>query len=339
MKAGVLYSNENIKYDDYPTPEISDDELLVRVRASGICGSDIPRVLNNGAHYYPVVLGHEFAGEVLQIGKNAAGFKIGERVTGAPLVPCMNCIDCDDGNYSLCKNYTFIGSRIQGSFAEYLRLPVLNTVKFDSSVSFEQGAFFEPSTVALHGIKCADYKKNGDVAILGGGTIGLFTMQWAKILGAKSVSVFDISDERLALAKELGADFTVNTLNEKLEKGRYNYVFETAGQVATMHMAFEIAANKSSVCFIGTPHEDLTFAPKLWESMNRKEFKLTGSWMSYSAPFPGDEWTMTADYFKTGQLKFSDKLIHKKYPLSDIYNAFMEYKTPQNVKGKIMLVI
>ena len=118
----------------------------------------------------------------------------------------------------------------------------------------------------------------------------------------------------------------------------YEYVFETAGQVPTMHMAFELAANKAHVCFIGTPHADLTFTPKQWENMNRKEFKLTGSWMSYSSPFPGKEWDLTAHYFATGQLKFDPGFIYKKIPMSQAQEAFQMFKTPGLVQGKVMLV-
>jgi L-iditol 2-dehydrogenase len=130
----------------------------VKIKATGICGSDIPRVLNNGAHYYPVVLGHEFAGEVVEIGEGSTGFEIGDRVSGAPLLPCLKCDDCQNGNYSLCRYYSFIGSREQGSFAEYVVIPAQNAVKFSKEIPFEQGAMFEPSTVALHGVFCNDYK-------------------------------------------------------------------------------------------------------------------------------------------------------------------------------------
>lgn len=337
MKAGVLYANEDIRYDDIPTPEISADEVLVKVKISGICGSDVPRVLHNGAHYYPIVLGHEFSGEIAKIGDNVKGFDIGDKVSGIPLIPCMKCNDCQQGNFSLCKNYTFVGSRIQGSFSEYVKLPAQNVIKFDNSVSFEKGALFEPATVALHGIKCAKYTGGKDVAIIGGGTIGLFTMQWAKIFGAKTVTVLDISDKRLALAKKLGADFTVNTLTEDVDTNKYDYVFETAGQTATILQAFDIAANKATICCIGTPHKDLTFTPAQWEKMNRKEFFITGSWMSYSAPFPGEEWELTAHYFKTGQLRFDDDLIFKKFSLENIKDAFMLYKAPASVGGKILI--
>lgn len=146
--------------------------------------------------------------------------------------------------------------------------------------------------------------------------------------------------------KRLGADAVINTTKENymeeamaLTEGKgYGFVYETAGQVPTMHMAFELAGNKAHVCFIGTPHVDLSFTPKQWENMNRKEFKLTGSWMSYSSPFPGKEWELTAHYFATGQLKFDPGFIYKKTPMSQAQEAFQLYKTPGLVKGKILLV-
>lgn len=346
MKAAVVVANEDVQYLDVEEPQVKPGYVKVRVKASGICGSDIPRVLHNGVHFYPIVLGHEFSGDVVEVGEGVTKTKVGDRVSGAPLLPCMKCDDCQNGNFSLCKHYSFIGSREQGSNADYVVLPEKNVVPFDASVSYEQGAMFEPSTVALHGLLQNDYQGGQYVAILGGGTIGMFTMQWAKIFGSRKAVVFDISEERLALAKRLGADEVINTTKEDFMKtamdltgGKgYGYVFETAGQVPTMHMAFELAGNKAHVCFIGTPHVDLSFTPKQWENMNRKEFKLTGSWMSYSAPFPGKEWELTAHYFATGQLKFDPSLIYKKMPMSQAQEAFQLFKIPGLVKGKILLV-
>ena len=346
MKAAVVKANEDVRYEEYPTPDVKVGTVLVKVKMAGICGSDVPRVLHNGVHFYPIVLGHEFSGTVTKIGDGVTKVKVGDRVTGAPLVPCHTCIDCQKGDYALCKNYTFIGSRIQGAFAEYVLLPEENAVKFADTVSFEQGAFFEPSTVALHGIMQNNFKGGEDVAILGGGTIGLFTAQWVRILGARRVFVFDIDNDRLTLAKKLGADETINTLDKdfmnqvkELTDGKgFGYVFETAGVDVTMKLSFEIAANKAKVCFIGTPHKDLVFSPNLFENMNRKEFTLTGSWMSYSAPFPGREWELTAHHFAKGDLKFDNGLIFKKLPMSQAQEAFMMYKTPGLVKGKLMLV-
>ena len=346
MKAAVVVANEDVQYIDYEEPKVLPGTVKIKVVASGICGSDIPRVLHNGVHFYPIVLGHEFSGDVVEVGEGVTKVKVGDRVSGAPLLPCMECDDCQNGNYSLCKHYSFIGSREQGSNADYVVIPERNAVVFDKSISYEQGAMFEPSTVALHGLIQNDYKAGEYVAVLGGGTIGIFTAQWAKIFGSKKVVVFDISEERIELAKKLGADEVINTSQEGfLEKSLeitgnkgYGFVFETAGAIPTMHMAFEVAGNKSHVCFIGTPHEDLTFTPKMWENMNRKEFKLTGSWMSYSAPYPGKEWELTAHYFATGQLKFDPGFIFKKYPMHKANEAFQLFKEPGAVKGKILLM-
>ncbi len=346
MKAAVVIKNEVVEYQEIEEPVTEPGTIKVKVKASGICGSDVPRVLHNGVHFYPIVLGHEFSGDVVEVGEGVEHIKTGDRVSGAPLIPCMKCEDCQKGNYSLCKHYSFIGSRQQGSNADYVVIPAANTVVFDKSISYEQGAMFEPSTVALHGVLCNDYKGGGYVAVLGGGTIGMFTMQWAKIFGSKKVVVFDISEERLEMARRLGADAVVNTLEdgfmekaEAITEGKgYAYVFETAGQPVTMRMGFELAANKAHVCFIGTPHTDLTFTPAMWENMNRKEFRLTGSWMSYSAPFPGKEWELTAHYFATGQLKFDPAFVFRKFPMSQAQEAFDLYKNPADVKGKILLV-
>ena len=338
MKAGVLFADRDIRCVEVPTPEITENELLVRVHRTGICGSDVPRVLHKGAHFYPIVLGHEFSGEVVAMGEKVKGFSIGDRVAGVPLLPCMECPDCQKGNYSLCKHYSFIGSRQQGSFAEYVALPAKNAVKFAPTVSYDQGAFFEPATVALHGVRCAGYVGGRDVAVLGGGTIGLFTMQWCKIFGAKSVTVVDISDARLALAKELGCDYTVNTAKEPLPQGKYDFVFETAGQPATTLAAFEAAGNKATVGCIGNPHKDVVFTARQWENLHRKELKVTGTWMSYSAPFPGREWSLCAKFLASGQLKFDPSFIHARYPMRKASDAFAEYRHPENVHGKIMLL-
>jgi L-iditol 2-dehydrogenase len=346
MKAAVLYGNGDIRYGDWETPAVRPGTVKVHIRATGICGSDVPRVLHNGAHFYPVVLGHEFSGDVAEVGEGVENLKPGDTVSGAPLLPCMKCDDCQRGNFALCKHYSFIGSREQGSFAEYVVMPAQNAVKYDPAIPYKQAAMFEPSTVAIHGVLLGDYRGGGTAAVLGCGTIGIFTTQWAKIFGARKLVVFDIDDGRLALARRMGADETVNTLQpDFIQKAMaftggvgYDHVFETAGNPVTLQTAFELAANRAHVCFIGTPHVDLTFTPRQWENMNRKEFRLTGSWMSYSAPFPGREWELTAHYFATGELKFDPAFIFRTFPMSQAADAFALYRDPAQVHGKIMLV-
>lgn len=344
MKAGVVHGREDIRFEEIETPVAGEHDILIKVVYTGICGSDIPRVNGDACHFYPNVLGHEFSGVVEEVGSKVDRLKPGDRVAGVPLVPCMECDDCLQGNYALCKHYSFIGSRQHGSFAEYVVVPERNAVKFDDKVTFEQGAFFEPATVALHGLQRLDYTGGKTAAILGGGTIGMFTAQFAKIFGAAKVVVFDILNERLDLARRLGVE-GVNTLKEgwmdeamALTHGKgFDYVYETAGNTKTMQMAFDLAAPKAQVCFIGTPTRELSFSVDQWEQLNRKEFTLTGSWMSYSAPFPGKEWNLVAHYFETGQLKFDDSFIDRKVPLKEIAQAFELFKTPGTVKGKILI--
>lgn len=346
MKAAVVCGNEDVRYMEVDEPALRPGTVKIRVRACGICGSDIPRVLDHGVHFYPIVLGHEFSGDVVEVGEGVTKVKPGDRVAGAPLVPCMKCPDCARGNYSLCKHYSFIGSREQGAFADYVVIPEANAVPFDPTIPYEQGATFEPSTVALHGLKQADYRGGEYVAVLGCGTIGIFTLQWAKILGARKVVAFDLSEDRLALARRMGADEVINTSEEGfLEKAMdltggagYGFVFETAGQPATITLGFDLAANKAGYCCIGTPHKEVSMSWQQWEKMNRKEFRLTGSWMSYSAPFPGDEWVLTAQCFADGRLKFDPSFLHAIMPMEQAQEAFQLYKTPGLVQGRIMLV-
>ena len=345
MKAGVVHAKGDIRYQDIDKPVPKDDQVLIKVKYTGICGSDIPRVNGDACHYFPNVLGHEFSGVIEEVGENVKNLQPGDYVAGVPLIPCMKCVDCLKGNYALCKHYSFIGSREFGSFAEYVVIPEKNAVKYEQGITFEQGAFFEPATVALHGLKRLPFMGGKTVAILGGGTIGMFTLQWANIFGAKKVVIFDLVKERLELGMRLGAGAGIDTSQAgyleqamKLTDGLgFDFIYETAGNTITMKMAFDLAANKARICFVGTPTKALTFTVEEWEQMNRKEFTMTGSWMSYRAPFPGEEWVLTSHYFKTGQLKIDESFIYKKIPLSKLADAFELYKVPGTVKGKILI--
>ncbi len=327
-------------------PAIRPGHVLIKVRAAGICGSDIPRVLGTAAHFYPVVLGHEFSGEVVETGDGVTGLQPGDRVVAAPLVPCGICIDCQEGNYALCKQYTFIGSREQGGFAEFVVIPASNAIKFSSKYSFAQAALFEPAGVALHGLIQNHYAGGGTVAILGAGTIGIFTGQWAKIFGGEKVAFYDVDEERLQTATEITGGIGINLQKENardtalnLTGGKgFSYVFGTSGASQTINTAYAIAGNKAHICFIGTPTQPVVFTAEEWELMNRREFTVTGSWMSYSAPFPGREWTLTAAMMDQGRLNFDKRFIFKEFPLAHCAQAFECFEYPEQVKGKILLI-
>lgn len=345
MKAVVCYGDGIVRYEDVDEPTVSSGTVKICVKACGICGSDIPRAMAHGAHSYPIVLGHEFSGVVIETADDVKTVHVGDHVVGVPLIPCHQCEDCKAGNYSLCSHYSFIGSRCQGAFADYIVVPERNAFVIDKDIPFEQAALFEPSTVSLHALFLNNFKAGGTVAILGGGTMGAFALQWSKIMGAKSVVVFGRDRKHLEFSSRLGADEVISTLDRDfLEKvstatnGRgFDYIIEAAGSVQTMKYAFEIAAKKAHICFIGTPTEELSFEVKEWEQMNRKELTLTGSWMSYSAGFPGREWIETEKHFSDGSLRYDEGYFFAKYSMKEAEKAFSQYCTPGKVKGRILL--
>lgn len=347
MKAAVLLDKKNVRYTEIEEPFVNGDEIKVRVAAVGICGSDIPRYMEGRVHSFPLVLGHEFSGVVVEVGRNCKSVNIGDHVVGVPLLPCELCRDCQKGNFELCRNYKFVGSSTQGALAEYIVLPEKNIVKINKKIPLENAIFFEPSTVALHALRHINYLGGKKVVILGGGTIGLFVLQWTKIFGASKVVVIGRDYDHLQVAKKIGADAVISTLDKNwfnqaidITNGYgFNYIFEAAGATQTMHIAFFLAANKSNVCFIGTPTKELTFLPSEWELLNRKEFVLTGSWMSYSAPFPGEEWKITNEFLSNNKLKIINEMIYKKYNLIDIEKAFKLFYNKERIKGKVVIII
>lgn len=347
MKALVIHEQGVVNVEEVLEPSIADHDVKIKVKACGICGSDIPRVLNNKAHYYPIILGHEFSGVVAEVGSNVHNVKIGEHVVGVPLIPCHQCEDCVEGNYSLCKNYTFIGSRRSGAMAEYVVIPAQNVVKIDDSINFCDAAFIEPITVALHALKQNHHKPNKKVAILGMGTIGALTAQAVKKIGAENITIIVRNEKYNSLIEKIGACSIVDTSKStwkddinKITQGRgFDFVYESAGSVQTMHQAFQIAANKAHICFIGTPKENLCFTIQEWEQMNRKEFYLTGSWMSYSGAFPGTEWVDAVNLLRNGDIKIYPEMIHKKIKLSDSINVFFEYTDGKAIMGRNLLIM
>ena len=346
MKAAVLYGNYDLRYEEYPEPEIKPGYVKIKVCACGICGSDMPRICNNGAHFYPIVLGHEFSGYIAEVGEGVTNLKPGDHVAAVPLIPCLNCDDCAEGHYSLCKNYSFIGSREQGGYADYVVLPALNAVKIDPSSPYEVGALFEPSTVTIHGVRQAGDVKGKTVAVLGSGTIGIFTSQWARILGASKVVVFGIDESQLQLALRTGADAVCDTKDasfidqaKQLTDGKgFDFVFECAGALPTIKYALALVRNHGTVCMIGTPKNDVVLSPREWENINRKECFITGSWMSGCAPFPGEEWTMTSDRFADGSLIFDPEMLYKKIPLSEPEKLTDIFKNKEMISGRIVFI-
>lgn len=346
MLAAILHGPNDLRFEATALPQLADEEVLIDVRATGVCGSDVPRVFGEAAHYYPLILGHEFSGVVAEVGKKVDDAWLGQAVAVAPLVPCHECANCQQGRYALCPNYRFIGSSRNGALAQFVAVPSRNLVPLGEGLNFIQGALVEPSSVALHGLLVGGFEPGADVAVLGAGMIGNLTSQWAKLFGAQSVTVVDISTQRLEVALETGADYAINSsLEDVLEQvqnitgGRgFSHLFETAGQNVTQQLALELAGVRSKITLIGNSAQDLSFPAAKFELLNRKEITLTASWMSYSAPFPGREWTQSVRYMQEGRLLTPNSLLHDRFPLAETRAGMSVLREPGEARGKIMFV-
>lgn len=343
MKALVLDSKETLTVKEIEKPAFSEEEVLVKVSYVGVCGSDLARYFEGKVHSYPQVLGHEFSGVVERVGSNVQAVKEGDRVAIAPLVPCGECNYCQCGKPAMCENYSFVGSRQQGAMAEYVAVNERNVLVLPDEVSNEEAALIEPLTVAIHGIERIQFNAGADVVVFGAGTIGIMTLLALKARGAGNITVIDINDDKLEMAKKLGAANTINSLKVDLNDyfstySRPEVVIETAGVSQTQVQSIEIVEKLGKVVYIGTATKDVVFPPKVFERILRGEIEITGSWMSYSAPFPGFEWKAALQYIKDGVIEVKP-LINEIYRLEDKETPFVKMRDPENNSIKFLYKI
>lgn len=216
MKVAVLRGTRSVVVEERPKPEIGAEEALVRIRAAGICGSD----MHGFEGIWPdkrargLVMGHENAGEVIRVGSAVAKFQAGDRVVIDPQLPCGKCDECLQGSPNVCRNMKLIGSSARGmrhgGFSEYVAMPARNLHRLADNVSYEEGTLFDPLGNAVHLVNRSRMAVGDRVAILGAGTLGLCLLLVARSAGAGMVIVADLSPHRLAVARSLGADLCLN---------------------------------------------------------------------------------------------------------------------------------
>ncbi|MDI6826058.1 MAG: zinc-dependent dehydrogenase [Candidatus Aenigmarchaeota archaeon] len=211
MRVAMYYNNKDIRLEEMPKPKISPDELLVKVMACGICGSDVMEWYR--IKKVPRVLGHEMTGEVVEVGKNVKKFKVGDRVFVSHHVPCNKCRYCSEGNHTVCE--TLHSTNFDpGGFSEYVRVPKINvefgTFLLPNEISFEDGTFIEPLGCVIRGQRRANIKPNHTVLVIGSGTSGILHIQLARVIGAEKVIATDINEYRMNAAKKFGADVVIN---------------------------------------------------------------------------------------------------------------------------------
>lgn len=332
MKAAVMYGKEDIRIETKAEPELGLGEVLLKIKATGICGSDLPRFFQGHLRKTPLVLGHEFSGEIVKTEQKEDQYLIGKRAAAVPLLPCYKCSSCQNGYFGLCTNASFIGTKEDGSLTEYISLNKTNLFFIDDNVTYEEAAMFEPSAVALHAVRQAGEVAGKSVLVIGSGNIGQLIIQWSRIFGAAHITAVDIQQTKRDLALKSGAREALEEINDET----FDFVFETVGLSQTLETAIAHTSPKGTICYMAIPHKPITMEPETIGLVARKELTLKGTWMSYSAPFPGEEWELTNHYVKNGELKLH-MLIDQAFSLEQAEEAFYYHLKKGELKGKVQV--
>lgn len=273
MLQQVMTAPGEIEFREVPVPEITEDQVLVKIMNIGVCGSDIH--VYHGEHpftSYPVTQGHEVSGEIVKLGNNVEGFTIGQKVTIQPQVVCGECYPCRHGKYNLCESLKVMGFQTTGTASHFFAVDKQKVTALPQSMSFEEGAMIEPLAVAVHAIRQAGDVTGLNIIVLGAGPIGNLVAQTAKGMGAQSVMITDISDLRLQLAKNYGIEHCVNTKSEDLNDAilkafgpdKADIIYDCAGNNITMGQAIKYARKGSTIIlvavFAGMATVDLALA-------------------------------------------------------------------------------
>ncbi len=289
MKSAVFYKKEDLRIEELEIPKIKPDEVLIKVHACGICGTDIHIFDGDkGAAATPpkTVLGHEFAGEIVKTGEAVTDFKVGDKVCVDPNKLCNRCHFCKCGKGHFCTDITGIGTTVNGGFSEYCAIADSQVYKFSDKTSYAMAAMTEPVACCLHGIDMCNIKHGDTVAIIGAGMIGLIMLQLAKLGGAAKLIVLEPIEEKRKLAKSLGADLTIDSIHEDINKvlkendiNQIDVVIECVGKTNTIETGIEIAGKGATVMMFGLTKPDDTVPIKPFEIF-KKEIVLKASYIN-----------------------------------------------------------
>ncbi len=319
-----VYEGAKVMLEPTQKPTYESDEVLLKVKACGVCGSDIARVFQNGAYFYPIVLGHEFSG---QIEECADAELIGKRVCIYPILPCKSCEFCQKQNYANCVNYDYYGSRRDGGMQDWLCVKRENLVFLPDNVSYEAGAMVEPAAVCLHAVKKATIQSGESVVIFGAGTIGMLCGMWARHFGAKHVYFVDIDEQKLKMARALGFE---DYQNQDVE-----VAIEASGAAVCLNRAIQSVKAFGRIVIVGNCASDPTIEKANYSQILRKQLSLFGSWNSDRSDTV-NEWDESVDAIAKGYID-PEALITHRVPLAEGDRAFQVIQN-REFFNKIMVV-
>lgn len=325
MRVAMYYSNNDVRVEERPVPEIGEGELLIKVWASGICGTDVMEWYR--INKVPLVLGHEIAGEIVEVGKGVKRYKKGQRIACSHHVPCGECHYCKMGHTSVCETLRKTNFE-PGGFSEYVRLPKINVEKkgvylLPDNVSYEEATFIEPLACVLRGQRVAGIKKGQTVLIIGSGISGLLHIQMAKLNGAKKIIATDINDYRIKAAKKFGADLTINATEHTpgvvtgINDGRLSdLVILCAGAPQAIEQALNSVDKGGTILFFAAASKDAALTFDINKLFWRNEITLTSSY----AASP-EEHLEALKLISKREIKVKEMITHR-FGLADTQKGF-----------------
>ena len=253
MRAIVLERKESQTVKEIEKPHAAFNEVIVKVKAAGLCGSDAHIYHGTYPAKYPLVQGHEFAGEIVEIGEKVTGWKVGQRVTADPNIYCHHCYYCLKDQENMCENAEAIGVTRNGAFSEYVAVPVSQLYELPDTMSYEEGALIEPLACVLYGVKRLAMPYGSKVVIYGAGPMGLLLLKALKTGGASELVMVDIDQKRLEVAEKMGATHTctsVEAAKEMFTRG-FDVVVDATGNPGVIQEMFGTAAKRAKILQFG----------------------------------------------------------------------------------------
>ena len=334
MKASRFLGNKTFAVTDLPTPHAGPGELVLRNQVCGVCGTDV--------HIYhgepgsadvnpPVVLGHEYSGEVVEVGEGVTGFAVGDHVTVDPNIYCGHCAYCQNGKKQLCPSMEAIGVTRDGGFAQYSRIPAAQAFKLEPTVPWEAAAMAEPLACCLHGIDLAGIQVGDKVCVVGGGAIGLLMVQLAKLSGASQIVLSEPNEKRRQVGLQLGANAALDPTRPDAQEafaqvldGGANVVIECVGNVPAVKSAFQFAGKGATVLLFSVPKVDATFDLPLFD-VYKKELTIKGSFVN------PDTHARAVALINSGKVDFGPIITHR-FPLDQLPEAIAMQMSDASIK-------
>ena len=334
MKASRFLGNKTFAVTDLPTPHAGPGELVLRNQVCGVCGTDV--------HIYhgepgsadvnpPVVLGHEYSGEVVEVGEGVTGFAVGDHVTVDPNIYCGHCAYCQNGKKQLCPSMEAIGVTRDGGFAQYSRIPASQAFKLEPTVPWEAAAMAEPLACCLHGIDLAGIQVGDKVCVVGGGAIGGLMVQLAALSGASQIVLSEPNEKRRQVGLQLGANAAIDPTRPDAQEafaqvldGGANVVIECVGNVPAVKSAFQFAGKGATVLLFSVPKVDATFDLPLFD-VYKKELTIKGSFVN------PDTHARAVALINSGKVDF-DPIITHRFTLDQLPEAIAMQMSDASIK-------